>query len=87
MLEWLKRYLGLGDAFKALREAAQLSEDEARAIAEKESGQGGLSFAELSQNNDILIWTFRTPSVGSWLVVRVNDATGSIVSLERQGKR
>ena len=87
MLEWLKRYLGLDDAFKALREAAQLSEDEARAIAEKESGQSGLLFAELSQNNDILIWTFRTPSVGSWLVVRVNDATGSIVSLERQGKR
>jgi uncharacterized membrane protein YkoI len=87
MLEWLKRYLGLEDAYKELREAAQLSEDEARAIAEKESGQNNLSFAELSHHNDILIWTFRTPSVGSWLVVRVNDATGGIVGIERQGKR
>jgi len=87
MFESLKRYLGLGDPYGGLRAAARLSEDEARSIAETETGQQGLLFAGLMRHDDGLIWSFRTPSVGSWLIIRVHDGNGKFLGTERQGKR
>jgi hypothetical protein len=87
MLQWLKRYLGLDDLYKELRSNARLSESEAHAIAEKESKQQGLLFADLTRKDSSLVWVFRTSSVGSWLIVQIDDSTGQLLGVDRQGKR
>ena len=88
MIEWLKRIFGLEDPYQELRAIAQLTEEEARSIAQVHDGLTYLMFTGISRNEEgSLIWSFRTATIGSWLIIRVDDQAGTVLSTEREGVR
>ena len=72
----------------------RLSEAEAIAIASAYAKSGKLEQPNVTlvsqEVRDVggkLVWTLRTPTVGRWLTVEIDDATGEVVRHQVHGVR
>lgn len=74
--------------------ATRLSEAEAIEIASAYAKDGQLQQSNVTlvpqEVRDVggkLVWTLRTPTVGSWVTVEIDDATGEVVGHQVHGVR
>ena len=71
----------------------RLTSDEAVAIASAYTKSHGLDLhvtlvpQEVREVHGKVVWTLRTPTVGRWLTVGVDDATGEVVGHHVHGVR
>jgi hypothetical protein len=73
--------------------STRLSPQEAVAIASAYAKARGLAVPhglvpqEVREMDGKLVWTLRTPTVGSWVTVGVDDATGEVTGHQAHGVR
>jgi len=77
-----------------LRPKTRLSDEQAMEIAAAYVKAGNLGWDnthlgpfEVRHVDGALVWTLRTNTVGSWLTVDVDDATGEVLGHKRHGIR
>ena len=79
-------------SWKSKRPATSLSEAAAVEIAQKAAAaefhdSHRLTMVNLVERSGRWIWIVSTPTVGSSLVVCIDDATGTVVEMSRHGVR